>query len=147
MGTSVSRKRLSRPAVVPRPIGASPQRSTKETLFLQGFDLSLPSRLPVAATRVHGPSTQHDSDSPYRAPLEGQSSDDKRDTWDDFTDPQILRYKNPILDQRISILVSFGGNFRTCAATMRTTLCLALLLYPGAFGLGVYLMNSASLRV
>lgn len=35
----------------------------------------------------------------------------------------------------------------TCAATMRTTLCLALLLKPGAFGLGVYLMNSASLRV
>ena len=30
---------------------------------------------------------------------------------------------------------------------MRTTLCLALLLYPGALGLGVYLMNSASLRV
>ena len=35
----------------------------------------------------------------------------------------------------------------TWAATMRTTLCFALLLYPGALGLGVYLMNSASLRV
>lgn len=36
---------------------------------------------------------------------------------------------------------------RTCAATMRTTLCLAFVLKPGAFGFGVYLMNSASLRV
>lgn len=35
----------------------------------------------------------------------------------------------------------------TCAATMRTTLCLALVLYPGALGFGVYLMNSASFLV
>lgn len=44
-------------------------------------------------------------------------------------------------------IIPYKTQTLTWAATIRTTLCLALLLYPGALGFGVYLMNSASLRV